>query len=183
MSFQGGLYFALRTTQDAGAIVPHIRTIVRQVDPAAALGNIATMEQIVANSITQPRVYALLPGIFAAIASALAAVGLYGVMAYSVTRRTQEIGVRMALGARRAQVLSLVLTRGLVITIAGVILGLAGGVAATRYLETLLFGLTPLDATTFVAVTVLFTIVAVAACGLPARAATKVDPAVALRFE
>src|SRR5207244_4169487 len=114
-------------------------------------------------------------GIFAAVALALAAIDIYGVMAYSVTQRTQEIGVRMALGARRGQVLSLVLTEGLLMTIAGVILGLAGGVATTRYLETMLFGLTPLDATTFIAVTVLFTTVAAAACGIPARAATRVD--------
>jgi putative ABC transport system permease protein len=183
ISFQGGLYFALRTTRDAGTIVPQIRGIVRQLDSTAALGNIATMDQIVANSITQPRMYALLPGIFAGIAVVLAAVGLYGVIAYSVTERTQEIGIRMALGAQRPQVLLLVLRHGLVITILGMILGLGGGLAVTRYLETMLFGLTPLDLPTFLMVSALFVVVAVIACYVPARHATRVDPLVALRYE
>jgi putative ABC transport system permease protein len=182
-SFQGGLYFALRTTLDAGAVVPQIRGIVRQVDPTVAIGNIATMDQIVANSITQPRMYAVLPGIFAGIAVALAAIGIYGVMAYSVTQRTQEIGVRMALGARKWQVLVLILRQGLAVTILGMILGLGGGVAVTRYLEKMLFGLTPLDPITFLVVPALFTVVAVVACYLPGRDATRVDPVVALRYE
>jgi putative ABC transport system permease protein len=183
VGFQGGLYFALRTTLDAGAIVPQIRGIVRQLDPQAALGNIATMDQIVANSITQPRMYAVVPGIFAAIAVALAAIGIYGVMAYSVAQRTQEIGVRMALGAQRWQVLFLILRQGLAVTILGMIVGLAGGVAVTRYLEKMLFGLTPLDPITFLVVPALFTVVTFIACYLPGRSATKVDPLVALRYE
>jgi putative ABC transport system permease protein len=183
ISFQGGLYFALRTTQDAGAIVPRIRGIVRQLDPQAALGNIATMDQIVGNSIAQPRMFAVLPAIFAAIAVILAAIGLYGVMAYLVTQRTQEIGIRMALGAQRRQVLVFVLRHGLMVTILGMILGLAGGVAVTRYLETILFGLTPLDPTTFLIVSALFVVVEATACYVPARYATKIDPLVALHYE
>jgi len=183
VSFQGGLYFALRTTRDADTIVPQIRSVVRQIDPRAALDNIATMDQIVANSITQPRMHALLPGIFAGIAMALAAVGIYGVMAYSVAQRTQEIGVRMALGAHRWQILFLILKQGLVVTLLGMILGLAGAAAVTRYLQTMLFGLTPLDPFTFLTVPALFTVVALIACVLPGRSAATVDPLVALRYE
>jgi predicted permease len=180
---QGGLYFALRTTRDAGSVVPQIRAIVRQVDRTVAIGNIAAMDQIVANSITQPRMYAVVPGIFAAIAVALAAIGLYGVMAYAVAQRTKEIGIRMALGAQRRQVLTLILKQGLVVTFLGMIVGLAGGVAVTRYLEKMLFGLTPLDPATFLIVPALFTVVALIACYLPGRYATKVNPLVALRYE
>jgi putative ABC transport system permease protein len=183
ISFQGGLYFALRATRDAGGIVPDLRSIIRDVDPEAALSNVATMDQIVSNSITQPRLYAVLPGIFAGIAVALAAVGLYGVMACLVTQRTQEIGIRMALGAQRRQVLFFVLRHGLAVTVSGVTLGLAGGVAVTRYLDTMLFGLTPRDPATFLIVSTLFMTVAAIACYVPARHATRVDPLVALHYE
>jgi predicted permease len=183
MSFDGGLYVALRTALDASAIVPQIRRIVHQVEPDAAPDNIATMDQIVANSITLPRMYAVLPGIFAGIAVALAAVGLYGAMAYSVARRTQEIGIRMALGAGRRQVLTLILGQGLVLALLGMILGLAGALAATRSLQTMLFGLTPLDPATLLSVSALFTLIVMTACYVPARFATGIDPLEALRDE
>jgi putative ABC transport system permease protein len=133
--------------------------------------------------ISRPRFYAVLLGIFAAVAVTLAAVGLYGVMAYSVTRRTREIGIRMALGAARADVLSLVLGQTLVLTVVGITLGLAGSAAFTRYLAGLLFGLTPLDPTTFIAVALVFGAVATGAALVPARRATNVDPLIALRYE
>jgi putative ABC transport system permease protein len=182
-SFDGGLYVAVRTALDAGVLVPQIRRIVHQVDPEAAPDNIATMDQIVANSITLPRMYAVLPGIFAGIALALAAVGLYGAMAYSVSRRTQEIGIRMALGAGRRQVLTLVLGQGLAVAVPGMILGLSGGVTVTRYLQTMLFGLTPLDPATLVSVSALFLVIALTACYVPARVAAGIDPLEALRCE
>lgn len=113
----------------------------------------------------------------------LAAAGIYGVMAYSVAQRTREIGIRMALGARRAEVMGLVLRQSIVLTAVGISLGLAGAAAVTRYLEGMLFGLTPLDLTTFIAVSVIFALVAAGAAYVPARRATKIDPLVALRCE
>ncbi|MGH9314580.1 MAG: FtsX-like permease family protein [Vicinamibacterales bacterium] len=127
--------------------------------------------------------YAILIGIFAALAVALAAIGIYGVLAYSVTQRTREIGIRMALGARRSEVMGLVLGQSLVLTAAGIALGLAAAAVVTRYLDRMLFGLTPLDPATFVAVSLMFGLVATLASYLPARRATKVDPVIALRCE
>jgi putative ABC transport system permease protein len=141
------------------------------------------MDQLVANRISRPRMYAVLLGIFAAVAVALAAIGIYGVLAYSVAQRTREIGIRMALGARRAAVMRLVLGQSLVWTFAGISLGLAGAAVLTRYLDRMLFGLTRLDPATFAAVSVLFGLVAALASYVPARRATRVDPSIALRSE
>jgi putative ABC transport system permease protein len=141
------------------------------------------MDQIIANRMTRPRMYAVLLGIFAAIAVALAAAGIYGVMAYSVAQRTREIGIRVALGARPSAVLGLVMGQSALLSIAGVVIGLAGAMWTTKYLQGLLFGLTPLDPGTFVAVALLFLGVATAASYVPARRATTVDPSVALRAE
>ena len=141
------------------------------------------MDDIVSNRIARPRMYAVLLGIFAGIGVALAAIGIYGVMAYSVSQRTREIGIRVALGAQRAQVVGLVLNQSLVLTMAGIALGIAGAAVVTRYLEGFLFGLTPLDPATFIGVSVMFAAVALAAAFVPARRATKVEPLVALRFE
>ena len=180
---RGGLYFVVRTDGDAAAIVPTIRSVVHRIDPGLPLHNVATMDQIVANSVSTPRSYAVLLGLFALVALALASMGLYGVLAYFVGQRAQEIGVRMALGAQRRDVLLLVVRQGLAVTGAGIILGLTGGVVLTRYLEKMLFGLTPLDLITFAATPMLFTVVAALACWIPARRATKVDALVALRYE
>jgi putative ABC transport system permease protein len=176
-------YFAMRIEGDATPVVSSIRTFARELDPQAMVDNIAPMEQLVANSIARPRLYAVLLGIFAGVAVALAAVGIYGVMTYSVARRTREIGIRMALGARRSEILALVLGQSLSLAWIGIALGLAGAAAAARYLEGLLFGITPLDATTFIGVALTFAAVAMLAAFVPARRATKVDPLVALRCE
>jgi len=145
------------------------------------LDNVATMEQRLATSIARPRFYAVLLGVFAGVAGLLAAIGIYGVLAYAVVERTQEIGIRMALGAQRRNVLALVLRKGAILTLAGISLGLAGAVAATRLLQTMLFGVAPLDPATFAAVSSMFGAVATLASYVPARRATRVDPMIALR--
>jgi putative ABC transport system permease protein len=181
--FPAGAYYAIRTAGDPSLVFGHVRDVVRQFEPRASLENVATMDQIIANRMTRPRMYAVLLGIFAAIAVALAAAGIYGVMAYSVAQRTREIGIRVALGARPSAVLGLVMGQSALLSIAGVVIGLAGAMWTTKYLQGLLFGLTPLDPGTFVAVALLFLGVATAASYVPARRATTVDPSVALRAE
>ena len=179
----GGTYFAVRTDADPAAIASTVRGIVRQLDPAAAIDNVATMEQIVSNAMSRPRLYAVLLGLFAGVAIMLAAIGVYGVLSYLVARRAKEIGIRMALGASRIEVVGLVLRQTVVLTVAGVAAGLAGAAALSRYLEGLLFGLTPLDPATFAIGAVVFCAIAVIASYVPARRATRVDPLVALRAE
>jgi putative ABC transport system permease protein len=151
--------------------------------PLHAYALAARLESLRSGSLVRPRFYAVLLGSFAAIAAVLAAVGLYGVLAYSVVLRTHEIGVRMALGANRRAVLAGVLRDGLTTTTFGVAVGLAGAAALTRSLSTMLFGLTALDAPTYVAVAVAFIAVAALASYIPARRATRVDPLIALRCE
>jgi putative ABC transport system permease protein len=160
-----------------------IRGMVHQLDPGASVDRIATMEQIVSNSITRPRMYAVLVAIFSGIAITLAAIGLYGVMAYSVTQRTREIGIRMALGAQRREIMRLVLRQSVALVALGLGAGLATAFGVTRYLEGLLFGLTPLDPMTFASVAVGFVTVALIASYIPARRATSIDPLDALRCE
>jgi putative ABC transport system permease protein len=176
-------YYAVRFGKDPASAIPDIRNVIRQMDPQATLDNVATMEQLVSASISRERLYAVLFGIFAAVAVGLASIGIYGVMAYSVSQRTREMGIRMALGARPWEVLGLVLRQGLILTAGGVALGVAGATAVTKYLSGMLFGLTPLDLSTFLAVVCLFSVVATAAVYVPARRATKIDPIVALRYE
>jgi predicted permease len=176
------LYYAVRARTEANSIAS-VRSIVRQLEPHATIDNVATMNELVSNSIARPRLYAVLLGIFATVAVLLAAIGIYGVMAYSVARRTREIGIRMALGAARADVIGLVVRQSLTLTAVGIALGLVGAAVVTRYLSGLLFGLTPLDPTTFVGVAVTFAFVATLAAAVPARRATRVDPLVALRYE
>ena len=178
-----GAYYAIRTGGDPEGVVTDVRALVRQINPLATLDNVATMDQIVSNALTRPRLYSVLLGLFAGIASLLAAAGIYGVMTFAVTQRTREIGIRMALGAQRAEVLALVLRQSTALTLMGIALGLGAAAATTRSLQGLLFGLTPLDPMTFVAVAVLFASVATLAAYVPARRATRVDPLIALRAE
>ena len=178
-----GLYFGIRIDPGSPSVEANIRALVRQLDRQAMVENIAPMEQLVSNSIARPRLYAVMLGIFATVATILAAVGIYGVMAYAVTQRTREIGVRTSLGASRAHVLGAVLRQSFVLTVAGVLLGLGGAAALTRYLDQLLFELTALDPATFAAVATFFVAVAMIAAFVPARRAATVDPVTALRCE
>jgi putative ABC transport system permease protein len=175
--------FAARVTVDPVDILRDLRTVVRDIDPRLAVDAVVPMERIVASLTTRPRFYASLLSAFGAIAAFIAVIGLYGVLSYLVTRRTKELGIRMALGAQRKAVLELVLKQGAVIVAIGVVAGIAGAAALTRYLEGMLFDLGTLDVTTFVLVAVMFAAVAMAAAYLPARRATAIDPLAALRYE
>jgi putative ABC transport system permease protein len=179
----GFLSFALRASGDPSTLVPAVRETVTALDPNIGIDAIAPMSDLEASAVSRERFYAVILGVFAAVAAILAAIGIYGVLAYAVAQRTQEIGVRMALGAQRRQVMALVMRRGLLLTAIGLSAGLIGAAASARYLESMLFGIQPLDAWTFLQVAVAFTIVAMLASYLPARRATTVDPVVALRHD
>jgi putative ABC transport system permease protein len=179
----GFLSFAIRTNDNPSALIPGVRDTIRSLDPDIGIDAIAPMTDLEATAVARERFYAVILGVFAAVAALLAAIGVYSVLAYAVAQRTQEIGVRMALGARRAQVMALVLRRGFVLSSIGIALGLIGAAAASRYLQSMLFGIEPVDARTFALVAAAFISIAVAASYLPARRATTVDPVVALRHE
>jgi putative ABC transport system permease protein len=170
--------------QDGGAgVAAAVRSEVLALDKDQPVYSIRTLDSVLSESVATPRFRTLLLGIFAGMALILAGVGIYGVISYAVSQRTQEIGIRMALGARAADVLKLVVKGGMMLALIGVAIGLAGAFALTRLLTTLLFGVTPTDAATFVTVSAGLIVVALFACFIPARRATKVDPLVALRYE
>jgi len=177
------MMLAIRATTDPLALVPAVKEQVAALDRNLPISKIQTMEQIVAGSVTPQRFNLTLLGSFAALALLLAAVGIYGVISYSVTQRTREIGVRMALGARARDVSRLVIGQCIKLALLGVALGLGGALALTRWMKTLLFNVSETDPLTFTAIAILLTAVALLAGWLPARRATKVDPLVALRHE
>lgn len=167
----------------AGAVLAAARGVIQQFDPRLPMISAATLQQLVGAAMGRPRFYLLLLGLFAVLALVLAAVGVYGVVAYAVSQRTREIGIRMALGARAIEVVRLVLWQGFRPAIAGVILGLAVAFAASRAMADLLYEIRPHDPATFAGVTLVLLAVVVLACVIPARRATKVPPATALRGE
>jgi putative ABC transport system permease protein len=156
---------------------------VAEVDKTVPVADFETMERIVSESVMQPRFNMVLLSLFSAIALLLSAAGIYGVTAYSVTQRTHELGIRIAIGAQLGDVLRLILKQGVAVILIGLAIGLIAAFMLTRLLKSLLFGVTATDPLTFVAIASLLSIVALIACYLPARRATKVDPLVALRYE
>lgn len=178
------LNVVIRTeARDASQLIPAARAEIKAFDPNQIIWRTQTLEQLLSTSVAPRRFNMLLLGIFAGVALVLAAVGLYGVMSYSVSWRTREIGIRMALGAKRADVLRLVVRQGMTMTLIGLALGLAGAFSISRVLRGLLHGVSPTDPLTFVAVSIVLLVVALLACLVPARRATRVDPIIALRTE
>jgi len=177
------LSVVLRTSGDPRLQAAALRSAVREIDPNQPVVKIRTMEENMATSVTEPRFRTWLIGIFAALALVLAAVGIYGVMSYSVNQRTNEMGIRVTLGAQPNDVFRIVVGEGLRLALIGVGVGLIGALAATRVLRTFLYGVSAINPVTFAVTAALLTLVAVAACYFPARRATRVDPMVALRYE
>jgi putative ABC transport system permease protein len=183
MGYARRMTLAVRTSVEPMSLAAAIRQEVSALDRNVPITDVRTMEQILTRVTAQPRFNTLLLGIFAAVALALAGVGIYGVLSYSVTQRTREIGIRIALGARRGDVVRLVVGHGMLLTLLGVAIGLAASFALTRLMEGLLYGVSATDPWTFALVASLLTGVAFVACYIPARRAARVDPMVALRCE
>ena len=160
-----------------------MRQIIREVDPDQPVSNVATMAELLGEEASQRRMGMIMLAAFAGLALLLASLGIYGVLAYFVTQHTNEIGVRLALGASTRNILFLVLRKGMGLTLLGVVIGVAAAFGLTRLMSSLLFGVKAVDPLTFVTVPLLLAGVALLACYLPARLATKVDPLVALRYE
>jgi predicted permease len=181
--YSGSVTFEVRTAGDPLAAIPAVREAVRAVDPNVPIINLTTQQAEVENRFQQERLFAQAGTVFGGLALLVASVGLFGLMSYSVARRTNEIGIRMALGAARADVLQLVMRESMTLVLAGVVLGLGGAIAGSRPIANLLFGLAPADPMTIVAAIVVMLVLSSVAAYLPARRASRVDPIVALRYE
>jgi putative ABC transport system permease protein len=173
----------VKAARDPHSLVGSVTREVRALDQELPVFSVKTMEEYIAASVAAPRFNTTLLSIFAAVALVLTIIGLYGVMSYSVAQRTNEIGIRMALGAQARDVLTLIGRQAITLVLIGLAIGLAGALALTRLLATLLFGVTTKDPATFAAIALLLSIVAILACYIPAWRATKVDPLEALRYE
>ena len=182
-SAPGNMNLVVRSSLPAATLSSHIRQIVQQMDPTLPIVRLRTMNEVFAESVARPRVLAQLLGLFAGLALALAAIGTYGVLAYTVSQRRKEIGIHMALGATRSAVLRMVLGQGMRFALAGLAVGIAAALALTRLLQTQLFNVRPTDPPTMMAVAFFIAIVAAAACAIPANRASRVDPMVVLRDE
>ena len=173
----------LRTEGDPTAVMDAVRRGVRELDPREIVYGVQTLDEVLANSMAARRLSMILLGAFAALALALASVGIYGVISYLVGQRTHEIGVRMALGAQQSDVLRLILGEGSRMALVGVVIGVAAALGLTRLMKGMLFGVSASDPLTFMGVAIVLIVVALAACYIPARRAMRVDPMVALRYE
>ncbi|HEX9596618.1 MAG TPA: ABC transporter permease, partial [Anaerolineales bacterium] len=179
----GSMTLLVRATEDPAALLPAARAQVWAVDKDMAMWSAAPLDQLISDSVAGRRFQLVLIGVFAGLALVLAAVGVYGVISLLTAQRTHEIGVRMALGAQREDILALVLRQGMSLALLGIALGMGSAVALTRFLSSFLFGVTATDPLTFAAVALVVAVVALAACYVPARRAMRVDPMVALRYE
>ena len=177
------MYFYVRTASDPSTMLRSMASVVQRLDPMLPVENLRTMPEEIRLNTFEDRMITTLAASFALLATLLASIGLYGVLAYSVAQRTREIGVRMALGARAEDVVGLVLREGLASAMAGIALGTVGALALSRAISSMLFGVKAVDPPTFLAVAALLSAVAMLACYLPARKATRVDPMSALRSE
>jgi putative ABC transport system permease protein len=183
VSIQRHRFLFVRSALPAALLMAGVRKEMASIDPHQPLTSVKTMEEVISTTTAPRRFTALLLGVFAAIALLLAAVGIYSVISYSIALRTQEIGIRMALGARRPAILLMVMRKGMLLTVIGTTIGLAGAFALTRWMSSMLFSVTASDPATYLSVVLVSLGAAVLACALPARRATKVDPLVALRYE
>jgi putative ABC transport system permease protein len=175
--------FVARTSSDPMVMAPALRRSIWSVDKNVPITDLMTMDQVVALSASESRYQAMLLSAFGTLGLILAMVGIYGLISYLVSQRTRELGVRIALGARPQNILRMIISEGMLLVVAGVIIGVAGALALTRFLRSLLFEIKPTDPVTFVGVAISLTLVALAACYIPARRAMRVDPIVALRYE
>ena len=173
----------VRSDREPRVLIPYVRTALRRLDKNLPVYNMFTLSSYLSGSLAGPRWNALLLGIFASLGLTLAAIGLYGVMSYFVAQRRHEVGIRMALGAQRSEVLRMVVREAMVLVAIGVAFGLLGAVALTRLLSNMLYGIKGLDPLTFISVSVLLAAVGALASYLPARRASRIDPMLALRHE
>ncbi len=179
--------FVIRTASDPTKMISAMRSAILEVDPNQTVYDVKTLQQLLGESVSQPRLYTVLLGIFAGVALALAAVGIYGVLNYSVNQRKQEIGIRMALGAQASDILKMVVGQGMLLTAIGLAIGLVASLLLaffmTKLIEGFLFGVSSTDMTIFIGIPLLLALVSLLSCYIPARRATKVDPMIALRAE
>jgi putative ABC transport system permease protein len=176
-------YFAIRTDSDPMSVVTAVRSRMLGLDKDVPVLNVSTIDQLVTAALRGPRFNGALIGAFAGIALLLASFGLYALISYSVTQRTHEIGVRIAIGADQRDIFKLIVGQGMLLTLIGVAIGLAASFALTRAMSSLLFGVSTTDTFTFAVISLLLTFISLLACYVPARRAMKVDPMVALRYE
>jgi putative ABC transport system permease protein len=174
---------AIRTAVEPATMIPAMRSRISEIDKFTAVTRVRTLEEMVSESVAQPRFYLLLLTLFACIALVLAALGIYSLMSYAVSQRAHEIGIRMALGAEAKRIVTLIVSHGMTLIITGVVIGLIGAIALTRLMEGLLFGVSTTDPVVFVVIALTLLIVALIACLVPARKATRIDPIIALRHE